>query len=421
MEKEVKAPAPNKTEALTNIYAPVNAFQVIVPDYALLFFDHLYSEYLTLKPNIKDVGLRTLLDSLHAKRLKAELTWSDIYTFDLALVDASPLENLIRKALDARSKYRGIALQNEYNEYLASKPPNLTAILIQPNNETQTPENTTAPITSPATNAPRAANAQSESDEISRSAEIVTRVLRADIRYLLSKFYLYYAMLPMQEQLRQQLARRIIQMTIFMMGMILVVMALAIAGSFFFFRQTSTLEVFGVTIGSVALAGIAGGCVSTLQRIQNAPVKGDALFDLVVLTNNWRSIALSPLYGAVFASLLFVLFAAGILQGPAFPKIETSSSNVETARPEAVPAPGNNLAPSADGNVTPGPTPVITQTQRTGVLKMKDFLAQTGPRDGVSFALLVIWSFMAGFAERLVPDILNRFIANAEASQSVSK
>jgi hypothetical protein len=133
-----------------------------------------------------------------------------------------------------------------------------------------------------------------------------------------------------------------------------------------------------------------------------------------VLTNSWRGIVLSPLYGAVFASLLFVLFAAGILQGPAFPKIET-------IRSEAVAGPGNNIAPAANDNANPAPTPVITESQRTGVLQMKDFLAQTGPRDGVSFALLVIWSFMAGFAERLVPDILNRFIANAEASQNANK
>jgi len=202
-------------------------------------------------------------------------------------------------------------------------------------------------------------------------------------------------------------------MTLFMMVLILILMGLNLAGSFFFFRHIGTLGVFGVTVGSVALAGIAGGCVSMLQRIQNAPVKGDALFDLVVLTNSWRGIVLSPLYGAVFASLLFVLFAAGILQGPAFPKIETATS-------EALAAESKNLAPAANENVTPPSTPVPTEN-RPGVLQMKDFVAQTGPRDGVSFALLVIWSFMAGFAERLVPDILNRFIANAEGNQPANK
>ena len=415
MENEVQAPAANTQLLVSEKQDPEPAFQAIVPNYALVFFDHLYSEYLILKPRIKDPHLLKLLDSLHTKRLACELTWSDIYTFDLALVDVRPLESLIRKAFDARSKYRSLAGQSEYDEYLASKPPNLAAILIQPNNETHKPESITERPTFPAENVPPSReNAQPGSDEKLTSVEIVTRLLQADIRYLLSKFYLYYAMLPMQESLREQLAGKIIRITISMMATILVLMALNIAGSFFFFRQSSTLGVFGVTVGSVALAGIAGGCVSILQRIQNAPVKGDALFDLVVLTNSWRGIVLSPLYGAVFASLLFVLFAAGILQGPAFPKIETTRS-------EAAAGASNNLTPAANESATPAPTPIPTESQRTGVLQMKDFLAQTGPRDGVSFALLVIWSFMAGFAERLVPDILNRFIANAEATQRTNK
>lgn len=99
-----------------------DCFQKTVPDYALLFFDHLYSEYLTLRPAITGPATLELLDSLRAKRVASELTWSDIYTFDLALVGERPLENLIRKAYDARARYRSIAGQKEYDEYLASKP-----------------------------------------------------------------------------------------------------------------------------------------------------------------------------------------------------------------------------------------------------------------------------------------------------------
>ena len=77
-----------------------------------------------------------LFESLHEKRVNSELTWSDIYTFDLGLVDQRPLENLIRKAYDARAKYLSIAGQKEFDEYLASKPPDLTTILVAPNNNT---------------------------------------------------------------------------------------------------------------------------------------------------------------------------------------------------------------------------------------------------------------------------------------------
>jgi hypothetical protein len=43
-------------------------------------------------------------------------------------------------------------------------------------------------------------------------------------------------------------------------------------------------------------------------------------------------------------------------------------------------------------------------------LQIKEFLIGTGPASGVAYALLIIWSFLAGFAERLVPDTLNRLV-----------
>jgi hypothetical protein len=161
--------------------------------------------------------------------------------------------------------------------------------------------------------------------------EIVQRILRADIRYLLSKFYLYYAMLPMREGLREQLTKRAFWWTVGIL-VIIGILALASLGGLKIFASDKFSQVFdvtavfGITVASVACAGIVGGCVSMLQRIQSAPTEGDALFNLAALTNGWRGLSLSPLYGAIFASLLFVLFAAGILKGTVFPKIETVGS-----------------------------------------------------------------------------------------------
>ena len=411
------------------------SFQKIVPDYALLFFDHLYSEYLALKHNITDQDTLTLLDNLHAKRTGDELTWSDIYTFDLALIEQRPLENLIRKAYDARARYRAIAGQKEFDEYLASKPPDLTTIIIAPDNQ-----------------AAAAPAGPDQSANIPQSAAIIQRVLRADIRYLLSKFYLYYAMLPMREGLREQLTSRAVRMTKYILGIISLLIAIGFGGSALLRRFAGygdfvgaigdLLGAFGPMIGSVALAGVIGGCISMLQRIQSAPSEGDALFNLAALTNGWRGLSLSPLYGGIFASVLFILFAAGLLKGAAFPTIETNGSRdvvtveqnaTQPVEPSATPTPKTDAVTKtsflADDPTKPDPPPANATTAKNSapppsdqkaVLKIKDFLKETGPKDGVSFALLMIWSFIAGFAERLVPDTINRMVAKNQALQGVS-
>ena len=412
----------NVTNSLLGRPVAEKCFQSLVPDYALVFFDHLCSEYLALKSQIDDAEAIKLLDSLHEKRDKCELTWSDIYTFDLALIEWRPLENLVRKAYDARSKYRSVAGQKEYDEYLASKPPDLTAILIKPSAlklEHGTHEEST-------TSTPDPPQPEPAEPDIPGSAEIVWRILAADVRYLLSKFYLYYAMLPMRESVREQLTDKAVKMTILILVVIAVLVVISMGGLNYFLSGGGSLGaifgpsgVFGLTVGSVALAGIVGGCVSMLQRIQSAPTEGDALFNLAALTNGWRGVSLSPLYGAIFASLLFVLFAAGILEGSVFPKIETVGSE----KPPAAAATTTASTTTADATIA-GPTatatPTPNQTQQTGVLQIKDFLKETGPKDGVSFALLMIWSFIAGFAERLVPDTLNRLVAKTEAIQGTN-
>ncbi|HEY3581368.1 MAG TPA: hypothetical protein VGK82_12515 [Pyrinomonadaceae bacterium] len=410
------------------------------PDYALLFFDHLFSEYVALKHTITDQNTLALLDSLHQKRTNGELTWSDIYTFDLALIDQRPLEHLIRKAYDARARYRAIAGQKEFDEYLASKPPDLTTIIIASDNQPAPPGGVNAPPNPPA--------------GLQQPADVIQRLLRADIRYLLSKFYLYYAMLPMREGLREYLTTRAVRMTKWILGIILLLIAISFGGSTllrhfkvngeFFDAISDLMGAFGPMIGSVALAGVIGGCISMLQRIQSAPSEGDALFNLAALTVGWRGLSLSPLYGGIFASVLFILFAAGLLKGAAFPAIETSLDSAQTqAAPAEKPKPPDQTKPTVPtSNVLFQTTALLEEpkkpdqtttnpstdqaknrsegTEKSNVLRIKDFLKGTGPKDGVSFALLMIWSFIAGFAERLVPDTLNRMVAKNQALQGVN-
>lgn len=390
-----------------------------VPAYARLFFDHLNSEYLAFKPLITDYGVLNRLEEISQKRLKLELTWSDIYAFDLTLVDVRPAESLVRKAYDSRARYRSVAGQKEYDEYLASKPMDLGAVKID------------------------------WDADLPKADVLIERELRADIKYLLNKVYLYYALLPMREGLRDQMTKRAVVLT----AGVVIVIGLALVANVtvsLISPRFNTLSAVFITVLTVMMAGIVGGCISMLQRIQSTPSEGDAVFNLAALTSGWRGIMLAPVYGGIFAFLLFVLFAGGVLDGAVFPTIVTPPRSERDA-PAPTPAVDVPTAPTASPSPEPAATaeesPQLTTTHTptpagstatsevptpeaptptplpddspsfasSRVLKIEEFLKETGPASGVSYALLIVWSFLAGFAERLVPDTLNRLVQKNSA------
>jgi hypothetical protein len=274
-----------------------------------------------------------------------------------------------------RSKYRSIAGARDYDSYIASKPPDLATL-------------------------------QLEGIKKDDQALIANEVLRADIRYLLGQFYLYYSLMPLREQLRDELTRRARKWTLIFLG---IFGLLLILNLIFISQLFKTLGgVVYSTVGVVIFAGIMGGCVSMLQRIQSAPNEGDALYNLAALSHGWKGISLSPLYGSIFAMLLYVLFIAGILQGAVFPQIAPPPT------PSVAPAStasSNTAAPS-------NPPPASSETTSTAAYTIP--FSGTAPVDAKSYALLIIWSFIAGFAERLVPDTLNRLVSKNQSIQGTS-
>ncbi len=67
--------------------------------------------------------------------------------------------------------------------------------------------------------------------------------------------------------------------------------------------------------------GIIGGFVSIQQRLQKIDPK-----ELALLSESWASILVIPIYSGIFASILYVMFLAGILQGSLFPDFLFRSS-----------------------------------------------------------------------------------------------
>jgi len=120
--------------------------------------------------------------------------------------------------------------------------------------------------------------------------------------------------------------------------------------------------------------GIIGGFVSIQQRLHK--VMDD---ELQLLSQSWYTILLVPLYGGIFALLLYVIFLSGLVEGHLFPEFY-------------IPPFGK----------TPTEDDVI------------QFLAKTLPKSGPDFAKLIFWCFLAGFSERLVPQIIARVSRSIE-------
>jgi hypothetical protein len=314
------------------------------PEYRLLYFDHLHGEYCLFAPLITDEEDKKRLDEIQNKRETESVTWDDIYSYALTLLKYQDFETLKSKVWSLRNRYRHVAGQSEYDEYLASKAVDLAKI----SNETSLAE------------------------------------LRTDYTYLLREFCLLYSFMAAREGLRDRLLKRGALLTIgfFLFALLIIALTPVYNNKIGIkYEYPLNLESGLFTLCVVAFAGMAGAFVSMQQRIQTAPNQGDPLYNLSMLTHGWFGIFLSPLSGAIFALILYMFFAGGLLKGTIFPYIYTDFSS-------------------------------------TSIIPLANFLQTTGPQGGNNYALLIIWSFIAGFAERFVPDKLNKLITKDETEKA---
>ena len=115
---------------------------------------------------------------------------------------------------------------------------------------------------------------------------------------------------------------------------------------------------------AVPLVGALGGLISSQRRVQSIPTVGESLTDMTNLHFFGASLTVSAMSGAIFAAILYMLFASGLLSGDLFPTVDLNGS-----------------MPSGD------------------------------------LAKLLIWCFIAGFAERFVPDALDRLVSRGAKEQ----
>ncbi len=114
--------------------------------------------------------------------------------------------------------------------------------------------------------------------------------------------------------------------------------------------------------------GLIGGFISIQQRLKKF---GDE--ELELLARSWYQIVLIPIYGGIFALILYVALLSQIVTGDMFPKFY-------------IPA-FSNPPTTAD---------------------IQAFFAQTFPASGQDLAKLLFWCVVAGFSERFIPQIIGR-------------
>jgi hypothetical protein len=195
--------------------------------------------------------------------------------------------------------------------------------------------------------------------------------VRADLDRLLDSLHWSYALTPIRERMRNRVIR-FIGNWVFWSAIALLLLAYWAA------QYDQTLV---ATLLILMLAGSLGGFMSLLQRIQNTPTLGDPLISILEVQNGEFSLYLAPVSGAIFAVLLYLVFLGKLVSGVIFPENLTHFhlwwGPVHWAG-------------------TPSPSPD-------------------------NFAKLVVWSFIAGFAERFVPDTLDRLVNRARDAEGPTK
>jgi phosphate/sulfate permease len=125
-----------------------------------------------------------------------------------------------------------------------------------------------------------------------------------------------------------------------------------------------------VTPVFVVMGGFIGGFVGLQRRLKDLTVE-----DLQLISKSFIYTWLSPLVGGVLALLVYVLFLSDLLSGQLFPRFTEDTSSQ--------PLPG-----------------FVSLFHQHGASYQ-------------DYAKLVFWSFVAGFSERFVTDVIGRFEGTA--------
>jgi hypothetical protein len=227
--------------------------------------------------------------------------------------------------------------------------------------------------------------------------------LRAELNIIVEQIYYTYAMTTAREQTRTHIGIDLLRVS----GIWICVLTCLMALGLFFTNRSSQLVDGGdrpiasangskketkshpasgptnliLTLYFAGVLGCAGAYISVQARIQSLPYQGDALYRMIIINRGWLGLYLAPFSGTIFALLAYVVFAAQLVKGNLFPEFVGT----------------NNFLSNIFGISTAG-------------------FWELRLSNAFDYPKLLIWSFLVGFAERLIPDSLSRLIESRVTS-----
>ena len=129
----------------------------------------------------------------------------------------------------------------------------------------------------------------------------------------------------------------------------------------------------------VFLAGMIGGVVNNYRRLYVMPIAATNNLDSGATKLMIAQLYISPIVGGIFGLVLYILFMTHILQGPFFPSFSPQ-----------------------DGKE---------------YVRFREFLSDVDPSQNIDAAKALFWSFVAGFSERFVPNLLDKISNDAKENE----
>jgi len=183
----------------------------------------------------------------------------------------------------------------------------------------------------------------------------------AEAYALASRLHRRYVLLPSIEEMRTSIALRLLMSA-----------AVAILATIALVCLDNPVVELGYAVAIAS--GICGAVVSTIMRLYKFDSRHEPLLTWYNLERGRFSLFVTPFLGGVFATVLLLMMHGGLLQGALFPQFSSKEATVCW----------HNLRPN---------------------------FGVSGCNAYLEVSKVVVWCFLSGWSERLVPDVLDKLTA----------